>query len=148
MNYNNQLTQAGVPVYSLGACRTADYESETFDFHHVDLTGATLECYISEHPDAQVRLATLVTDHVVETKSYQDFIDECRFESGWIPCGETEANNMTTSVVNISSAKSTFTDLPRAAEMGEAVTFYYVLRQSDPSEEVLMAGKFLLTETA
>ncbi|NNE59182.1 MAG: hypothetical protein HKN36_13835 [Hellea sp.] len=55
---------------------------------------------------------------------------------------------MTSSTVTISSAKSAFTNLPRAAVKGEAVTLYYALRQTTPTEAVILAGQFILTETA
>ncbi|NNE59181.1 MAG: hypothetical protein HKN36_13830 [Hellea sp.] len=76
MAYNNDLERAGVPSLTLGACRSADYESETLDFHQLDLTGADLIFQISEHPDPNAPLASCVVSHQTETKPYQDFIDE------------------------------------------------------------------------
>jgi len=148
MTHNLDLERAGVPSLDLGVCRNEDYESETFDFHHLDLSSSTLEFYISEQRDTASRLATFVVSKETETKTYQAYIDECRFETDWIPCGETEDDLMTSSVVNISAAKSTFANLPRAIEQGEPVTLYYVLRQTAPTEDVLLAGRFYLTETA
>ena len=148
MSYKLELAKARVPGFDLGACRNADYESETLDFHHLDLNGATLECYISEFPDADERLATLVASKSTETKSYQAFIDECRFEEAWIPCGETVDDLMTSSVVNISSAQSSLQALPRAAIRGQAVELYYTLQQTAPAQNIILAGRFILTETA
>lgn len=148
MTYNLELERAGVPSYDLGACRLSDYESETLDFHHLNLTGAIVECYISEHKDTGSRLATLVVSKQTETKPYQAYIDECRFEEAWIPCGETPSDMMTSSAVNISSAQSSLAALPRASVQGEPVALYYTLRKTSPTPEVLLAGRFHLTETA
>ena len=148
MSYSQDLARAGVPSFDLGACRQSDYESETLDFHHLDLVGATLECYISETPDAESRLATLVVNKLTQTKSYQAFIDECRFQEDWIPCGENPSDLMSTTSINISSAQSSLAALPRASIKGEPVTFYYTLRQTAPTQDVILAGQFHLTETA
>lgn len=148
MTYNLGLERARVPSLDLGACRLSDYESETLDFHQLDLSGAGLEFYISEHPDAEQRLATFVVAKTIETKTYQEFIDECRFDAAWIPCGETAADDMTSTVINISSAQSSLASLPRAEIRGEPAELYYTLRQTSPHEEVILAGKFYLTETA
>jgi len=148
MSYNLDLEKAGVPAFDLGACRNADYESETLDFHHLDLRGSVVECYISEYPGAEIRLGTFVVSKHTEIKPYQAFIDECRFEEAWIPCGETPADSMTTSIVNLASAQSTFENLPRAKEQGQPVTLYYCLRRTSPNIETLLAGRFILTETA
>lgn len=148
MTYNLELERARVPSLDLGACRNTDYESETLDFHQLDLSAATLDFYISDHPDADNRLATFVVSKQVETKSYQAFIDEYRFEEAWIPCGETVDDVMTSSVVNISSAQSSLDDLPRAKEQGEAVELFYTLQQTAPKLDVILAGRFFLTETA
>lgn len=148
MTYNQELERAGVPSYDLGACRLCDYESETLDFHHLDLTGASVECYISEHRDSPERLATLVVSKQTQTQSYQAFIDECRFEEAWIPCGDTPADMMTSSVINLSSAQTSLAALPRAAIKGDPVILYYTLRQTAPSQDIILAGRFHLTETA
>jgi len=148
LTYRLNLERAGIPSFDLGACRIADFESETLDFHHLDLSDSTVECYISEYPDAPERLATLVVTKFTETKTYQAFIDECRFEERWIPCGEILTDEMTSSIVNISSAKSTFANLPRAATSGAATEYYYTLKQSAPGEQVILAGRFILTEAA
>jgi len=148
MTYNLELERARVPSFDMGACRLSDYESETLDFHHLDLTGASLEFYISEHRDADERLATFVVTRQVETKTYQAFMDECRFEEGWIPCGETLSDMMTSSVVNISSGQGSLAALPRASVKGDPVELYYTLRQTAPVQDIILAGRFLLTETA
>lgn len=148
MTYHLELERARVPSIDLGACRNADYESETLDFHHLDLAGASLEFYISEYPDAENRLATFVVSKSTETKSYQAYIDECRFEEDWIPCGETVDDLMTSSIVNIISAQSSLAALPRAAKVGGAVELYYTLQQTAPAQDVILAGRFILAETA
>lgn len=147
MSYLLDLERAGVPSFDMGACRRSDYDSETLDFHHLDLTGATLEYYISDQPGGD-RLATFVTSKQTETQPYQAYIDECRFEADWIPCGETASDMMTSSTVHVTSARSSLDLLPRAAEAGAPVELYYTLRQTAPTQEVLLAGRFILTETA
>ena len=148
MPYHLDLSRAATPSYDIWACRLSDFESETFDFHFLDLSGAILEFYISETPDAQNRLVSFVPSYQVQTTSYQSLIDECRFELDWIPCGETATDELTTSIVNISSAQSALSSLPRAEIKGEVVELFYCLRQTDPVEQVIMAGRFYLTETA
>jgi len=147
MTYNLDLGRAGVPSFDMGACRRADYESETLDFHHLDLAGTTLEYYISDQPGGN-RLVTFSVSKQTETKAYQAYIDECRFEADWIPCGETVSDMMTSSTVNISSARSSLDMLPRAIEAGAPAELFYTLRQSAPVQEILLAGRFILTEIA
>jgi len=147
MNYTNDLERARVPVFHLGGCRDVDYESETLDFHHLDLSGASLECYISDIPGSTERLAVFPVTNSTETQSYQTYIDQCRFDSAWIPCGETNSDMMTSSSIVIRSARSSLQMLPRASEQGQAVELYYALRQTSPETRILLAGKFYLTET-
>ncbi len=148
MIYSNQLALAGVPSFDLGVCRSEDFNSPTMDFHELDLTGAALECVVSLYPGAEERVASLVVSKTIETNTYQNLVDECRYQAEWLPCGKALTDTVKTTVINITSAQTAFANLPKSENNIEGVQLYYALRQTTPDQNVILAGNFHVTETA
>lgn len=135
---------AGDPYIQISAAR-GYADGETIPVADTDWSGESLACVVSKGPD-QPSLATLSVSLSTESKTWQQYKDECVPVERYMPCGAELTDSITTTLMTISWSAANLASLPRATVLGEPVNLYLEVRRSNGTGQRFAAGDFILTE--
>ena len=147
LNHAHAYMLGGTGAYALYTSRKEDF-FEDISIAHINLTGANFTAVISDRPDGTELLTLDVSAVTTETKTYQEWIDDCVISVMDIPCSYDTTDSMIVSTLTISKAQAAIASLPRADTLGGQARFFWSLLQTSPSLDMIAAGEFILTETA
>lgn len=147
MAFNSQRAAAklaGEPFINMSAARGFS-DGETYPVADTDWADENLTCRVSLGP-GQPALAVLPVQISTESKTWQQYKDECVPVEKYLPCGAELTDEITTTLMTISWSSTSFGRVPPAPNLGEPVALYFEIRRSDNTGPRFVAGELVLTE--
>lgn len=145
-NHAAALAASHIPYRAIGASRSEPLERSVRIINR-DLTGATFQMNVAKTPHANSQsliggfTASLGT---IETKTYQEFIDECTLSKEHMPpCAEL-TDSASISTITLSSSKANIQALDDPGQLNRPTVLYYEIKMLTPNEEVMLAGEFIV----
>ena len=120
-------------------------DGETFPLLEQDLSSEALICWVSLGP-SHPALASLSVGRTTESKTWQQYKDECVPVDDYLPCGASLNDSITTTLLTLSWDASTFNNVPVAEKQGEPVDLYFEVFRSNGTGPRFLSGHLILTE--
>jgi len=135
---------AGEPFISLSAARGFS-DGETIPIVDTDWSGEELTCKVATAP-GQPALATLSVSLSTETKTWQEYEDECFAVEDYMECDDELTDETTTTLLSLNWSATSFELVPLASSAGEPVSLYFEIHRSNDTGPRLASGELTLTE--